>query len=329
VTLLNKLIQNEMMKLLAKKRLIVIAVIVAVLVGLFTYAQYKQSLERQEKLGTTDWRASVQTSIIDITNRLSSSGMSDDSRERMQITLKQQQYYLDHDINPSEPGAPTFMRIFIENSGMMLIPLLVIVIASDLVSSEHTLGSIKLLLTRPVQRWRILVSKYISLLLAISIIMAIVGILSFLLSGIVFGYKGMDAPVITGFSAQAGNLDISRVRMISQWKFLLMDFGLVWFVAVVVGTLSFMLSVLIRSTAAGMGIMLAALVSGSILSTMVSSWESAKYLFMVNLNLTGYLSGIAPPIEGMTLLFSISVLVVWWLLALLISFFVFTRQDVY
>jgi ABC-2 type transport system permease protein len=329
VTLLNKLVQNEMMKLLAKKRLIVIAVIVAVLVGLFTYAQYKQSLERQEKLGTTDWRASVQTSIIDITNRLSSSGMSDDSRERMQITLKQQQYYLDHDINPSEPGAPTFMRIFIENSGMMLIPLLVIVIASDLVSSEHTLGSIKLLLTRPVQRWRILVSKYISLLLAISIIMAIVGILSFLLSGIVFGYKGMDAPVITGFSAQAGNLDISRVRMISQWKFLLMDFGLVWFVAVVVGTLSFMLSVLIRSTAAGMGIMLAALVSGSILSTMVSSWESAKYLFMVNLNLTGYLSGIAPPIEGMTLLFSISVLVVWWLLALLISFFVFTRQDVY
>lgn len=326
---MNRLVQNEMMKLLAKKRLIVIAVIVAVLVGLFTYAQYKQSLERQEKLGTTDWRASVQTSIIDITNRLSSSGMSDDTRERMQITLKQQQYYLDHDINPSEPGAPTFMRIFIENSGMMLIPLLVIVIASDLVSSEHSLGSIKLLLTRPVQRWRILVSKYISLLLAISIIMAIVGILSFLLSGIVFGYKGMDAPVITGFSAQAGNLDISRVRMISQWKFLLMDFGLAWFVAVVVGTLSFMLSVLIRSTAAGMGIMLAALVSGSILSTMISSWESAKYLFMVNLNLTGYLSGIAPPIEGMTLLFSISVLVVWWLLALLISFFVFTRQDVY
>ena len=51
MTLLNKLVQNEMMKLLAKKRLIVIAVIVAVLVGLFTYAQYKQTLERQEKLG--------------------------------------------------------------------------------------------------------------------------------------------------------------------------------------------------------------------------------------------------------------------------------------
>ena len=78
---MNKLVQNEMMKLLARKRLIVIAVIVAVLVGLFTYAQYKQTLEQQEKLGTTDWRAAVQTPVIDITNRLSSSRMSDDSRE--------------------------------------------------------------------------------------------------------------------------------------------------------------------------------------------------------------------------------------------------------
>ena len=90
-----------------------------------------------------------------------------------------------------------------------------------------------------------------------------------------------------------------------------------------------MLSVLIRSTAAGMGVMLAALISGSILSSMVSSWESAKYLFMVNLNLTGYLSGVAPPIEGMTLLFSITVLTIWWLIALFVSFLVFTRQDVY
>ena len=40
-----------MMKLLARKRLIVIAIIVAILVALFTYAQYKQTLEQQEKLG--------------------------------------------------------------------------------------------------------------------------------------------------------------------------------------------------------------------------------------------------------------------------------------
>ncbi|WP_338471447.1 ABC transporter permease [Niallia sp. XMNu-256] len=324
-----KLVQNEMMKLMARRRFIVIAIIVSVLVGLFTYAQFKETLEQQEKLGSTNWRVAVQTRIIDLTNRLSSNRMSDEQRERFQITLQQQQYYLDHDINPAEPGAPTFVRMFIENAGPMFIPLLVMVIASDLVSSEHTLGSIKLLLTRPVQRWRILLSKYITLIMAVSLIVAIVGVLSFLISGLVFGYKGLNAPVITGFTAANGELDLSNVRMISQWEFLLMDFGLVWFVAVVVGTLSFMISVLIRSTAAGMGIMLAALISGSILSSMVSSWDSAKYLFMVNLNLTGYLNGTAPPVEGMTLQFSIIILAVWWLIGLAGSFLVFTRQDVY
>ncbi|WP_394236736.1 ABC transporter permease subunit [Niallia oryzisoli] len=323
-----KLIHNEMMKILARKRLIVIALITAVLVALFTYAQYKETLERQEKLGS-DWRAQVQAQIVDISNRLSSSRMSEDLRERLQITLKQSQYYLDHDINPTEPGAPSFVRMFIENAGSMFIPLLVMVVASDLVSSEHTLGSIKLLLTRPVKRWQILLSKYLALILSISIIIAIVGVLAYLLSGVVFGYRGMNAPIITGFTAQGGNLDTSEVRLVSQWRFLFMEFGLVWFVAVVVGTLSFMLSVLIRSTAAGMGIMLAALISGSILSNMVSSWEFAKYLFMVNLNLTGYLSGVAPPIEGMTLLFSITLLFIWWLASLFVSFLVFTTQDVY
>lgn len=124
-------------------------------------------------------------------------------------------------------------------------------------------------------------------------------------------------------------LNTANVKLLSLWEFLLMDFGLVWFVAVVVGTLSFMLSVLIRSTAAGMGIMLAALISGAILNNMVSSWNSAKYLFMVNLQLTDYLAGNPPPIQGMTLSFSITVLLFWWAAALVVSFFVFTKKDVY
>jgi ABC-2 type transport system permease protein len=329
VTPLNKLIQNEMMKLIAKKRLIVIAIIIGVLVVLFTYAQYKQVETQREKLGTSDWRTILQQQIVDTTNRLSSSRITDEWKKQLQISLQQQQYYLDHDINPAEPGAPTFMRVFFENSIDLFIPLMVMVIASDLVSSEHSLGSIKLLLTRPVRRWKVLLSKYITLCLAVSLIIAIAGVLSYLISGLVFGYGGWGAPILTGFNVTESGLNTSEVKLLSLWKFLLMDFGLVWFVSIVVGTLSFMLSVLIRSTAAGMGVMLAALISGAILSNMVSSWESAKYFFMVNLRLTDYMKGSAPPIEGMNLSFSMMVLFVWWAAALLVSFVVFTKKDVY
>lgn len=326
---MTKLIENEMLKLMAKKRLLVIMAIIGVLVILFTYAQYKTIQTQREKLGTSDWRTMLQQQIIDTQNRLSNSRMTSDWKKQLQITLQQEQYYLDHDINPSAPGAPTFIRNFLENSIDLFLPLMIMVVASDLVSSEYSLGSIKLLLTRPVRRWKVLLSKYITLCLAISVIVFVSGLLSYLISGVVFGYEGWQAPILTGFSVDASGLNTSDVKLLDTWQYLLMDFGLVWYVGIVVGTLSFMISVLIRSTAAGMGIMLASLISGAILSNMVSSWHSAKYLFMVNLRLTDYLQGLAPPITGMTLSFSMAVLFVWWAAAIIISFAVFTKRDVY
>jgi ABC-2 type transport system permease protein len=326
---LISLVYNEMMKIVRKKRLLIIAAIIAVLVALFTYAQMKRVQTLQEQLGTTDWRSQLQQQIIDTQNRLNSSGLSEEWRKFLQIRLQQQQYYLDHDINPSAPGAPTFMRMFAENSIDLFIPLMVMVIAADLVSSEASGGTIKLLLTRPVKRWKILLSKYIAMILSVSFILLALGVISYFVSGVVFGFGGWTMPLLTGFSVQGEELDTTNVHLLSQWRYLLMEFGLVWFVSLIVGTLTFMLSVLMRSTAAVMGIMLAALISGAILSNMVSSWESAKYLFMVNLRLTDYVSGMAPPIAGMTLGFSMTVLTVWGLVALMISFLVFTKRDVY
>lgn len=323
------LVQNEMVKLIGKKRLLVVGLIISVLISMFTYAQYQETERMRERLGETDWRTALQQRIIDSQNRLSSSRISDEWKKQLEIRIAQQQYYLDHNINPSEPGAPTFLRGFVENSIQLFLPLMVMVVAADLVSSENSMGTVKLLLTRPVKRWKILLSKYIALVLSVSFIIFIFGLLSYLISGVVFGFSGWTAPVLTGFTVEAGELNTSAVSLIPQWQYILMEMGLAWYVALVVGTLSFMLSVLIRGTAAGMGVMLAFLIAGTILSSMVSSWEAAKYLFMVNLELINYLDGEAPPIEGMTLGFSLMVLTVWGATALLVSFATFIRRDVY
>jgi ABC-2 type transport system permease protein len=326
---LINLVHNEMLKIVRRKKLVYVALIIAVLVSLFTYAQFKEIERRIERVGSIDWRTTLQQQIIDTQNRLTSSGISEEWKGQLSLRIQQQQYYLDHNVNPMEPGAPTFTRTFAENSITLFLPLMVMVIAADLVSSERSAGTIKLLLTRPVKRWKILFSKYFALVLTISIIIFMFGLLSYIISGFVFGYKGWSAPILTGFTSKAGELITSSAQMIPQWQYLLMEFSLVWFVAVIVGTITFMLSVLIRSTPVGMGVMLAALISGAILSNMVSSWESAKYFFMINLDLTAYLAGNAPPIEGMTLGFSLVVLTITGLVAILISFIVFMKQDVY
>ncbi|MGJ7921116.1 ABC transporter permease subunit [Neobacillus sp. LXY-4] len=324
-----KLIENELLKIVRKRKMVVVILIMAVLISMFTYAQYREQERIQETLGTRDWRTTLQQDIINKQNRLSSTGISEEWRKQLKISVEQQQYYLDHDINPTEPGAPTFVREFLQHAIQLLLPLLVMIISADIVSSEHSAGTVKLLLTRPVKRWRILLSKYITLILSVSFLIMSFAVLSYLISGLVFGFSGWSAPVLTGFLVENGELSTEAVHLVPQWEFLLMVFGLAWFVSLVVGTLSFMLSSLIKSTAAGMGVMLACLIAGMILTNMVSSWESAKYLFMVNLTPTIYLTGGTPPIEGMTLGFSLMVLLIWGVAGIAISFITFTRKDIF
>ncbi|EGK14676.1 bacitracin transport permease protein BcrB [Desmospora sp. 8437] len=322
------LIYNELLKTVKKKRVLVVLLIIAVLIPVFTYAQYRTVQTTIQQMGTSDWRSILQQQIIDNQNRLSSSRMPEEWKKLVRLNIQQQQYYLDHDINPMSPGAPTFVRKFIEESISLFLPLLVVVVAADIVSSEHSAGTIKLLLTRPIRRWRILLSKYLALLLLVSLIVVATAILGTLLSGIIFGYGGWELPVFTGFQEVNGEMVTDRVHLVPQWQYILMGCGLAWFSCTAVATLSFMVSVLVRSTAAGMGIMMASLISGNLLTQAAPSWTALKYLAFTNLRLTDYLSGTPTMIEGMTLPFSLAVLGIWSLASLAVAFTVFVKRDV-
>ena len=129
----------------------------------FVYAQYRE-IETTKRLGTTDWKVSLQQQIVDSQNRLNNSRLPEEWRDWLKVRVEQQQYYLDHDINPMAPGAPTFVRSFIEQGITLFIPLLVMIVAIDIVSGERSDGTMKMLLTRPIRRWKILLSKYVTML---------------------------------------------------------------------------------------------------------------------------------------------------------------------
>lgn len=320
------LVHNETIKIWRKKRFAVIVLVLVVLIPVFVYAQMRIAQNNAAKF--TDWRAEVQQQITDNSNSLSSDRIPDEWKKWRSARVQQLQYYLDHDVNPNTPNAVTFTSSFLENSVSMFIPLMVLAVASDIVSSERSSGTIKMLLTRPVRRWRILFSKWIALILYVSLIVFATTAISYLISGLVFGYEGWEAPIFVGFQLQGADVDTSAVHAVSQGTFLLMEMGLVWFSALIVGAIALMVSVLLRSTAASFVTMMAAVISGAILANMASSWHSAKYLFNVNLELTDYIQGTPPPIEGMSLGFSLAVLGVWGAAALAVAFAVFTKQDV-
>ena len=320
------LIHNETLKIWKKKRFYVVIAVLLVLIPVFTYAQLKISQNNAKNF--KDWRNQLVQQISDYTNTLSSDRIPEEWKRYRRITVQQLQYYLDHDVNPNSPDGVTFTRGFMENSVTLFYPLLVLAIASDLVSGERSTGTIKMLLTRPVKRWKILLSKLIALTLYVSLIIVVSGLLCYLISGLFFGYGGWGIPIFTGFQINGSNVDSTYVHALPQWEYLFMQSGLIWFSSMTVAVLALMVSVLVRSTSASIVTMMAAVIAGTILSSMSSSWHTAKYVFAVNLQLTTYLEGSPPPIEGMTLVFSLATLAVWAVVALIVSFGVFTKQDI-
>ena len=217
------LIQNEVMKIASKKRFAVVAIILVVLVSMFTYAQYRDIQEQIKKQGTLDWRVELQQDIVDTQNRLASSSIQDEFRQFLEFDLKQNQYYLDNDINPNYPGAPTFIRIFFSQGLTLILPLFIIVIMADIVSGEQNDGTIKTLLSRPVRRWKILMAKWLTVLLYTSMLMALTAAVCYAISGIVLGYDGWTAPILTGFQASpSGTFSTEFVHTIPMWEYLLM-----------------------------------------------------------------------------------------------------------
>ncbi|MCG7406688.1 ABC transporter permease [Paenibacillus sp. ACRRX] len=321
------LIQNETLKVLKKKRFYVVMLILVILIPVFTYAQMKIAQNSREKFDQ-DWRREITQQITDYQNTLGSDRIPEEWKKFRRIMLQQLQYYLDHDVNPNEPNGVTFTRTFMDNSVNLFIPLLVMAIASDIVSSERSTGTIKMLLTRPVRRWKILMSKWLVLMLFTGVVVLMTALLSYLISGAVFGYGGWSFPLFTGFNVSGTNVNVEAVHMLPSWLYLLMQCGLIWFSSIVVAALGFMISVLVRSTAASIVTLMATLIAGTILYNMASAWPTAKYLFMINLKLTDYLAGTPAPIEGMSLLFSLGVLSVWGAVALFVAFRVFTKQDI-
>ena len=134
--------------------------------------------------------------------------------------------------------------------------------------------------------------------------------------------------MLTGFRVGGDTFDPSTVRALALWKDAILVYGLAWFAALCVGAIALLTSVLLRSTAASMGTMLAALIAGTILPRLASQWEAQKYLFVTNLPLPDYYSGSPPPIPGLTVDLAAVVLAAGPLAAIVAAFAVFVRRDV-
>jgi len=319
------LIRNETLKVIRRKRFAIVIGILAVILALVTYGQYRQLKNRQQR----NWRADLQQRIASYQNTLRRGQINATWQRSMRAEIDRLQFYLDHDIEPNKPTAPMFVRGFANAAGFLLLPLLIAVLGSDIVSAENAEGTDKLLLTRPVRRWKILASKLITLWIFATLTLFCGGVLSYLISAPFLNRHGWGAPTFTGFAVNSSTFRSESIRQLPLWKDTLIAYGLEWYALLTVAAIALLLSVLFRSSAAAMGTMLASLITGTILTRISPDWTAAKYLFVSGLPLADYYTGEPPPYEGMTMTFCIALLGVWALGAIVAAFTIFTKRDVF
>lgn len=235
-------------------------------------------------------------------------------------TVDRNNVYLEADIQPSGYGAWQFVA---ENAGLLsIVSLLTIIVAAGIVAHEFRWGTIKLLLIRPISRTKILLSKYISVLLFALFTLLFVFIVGWIVGAILFGIDGANPHMLI-----YDYYNNDGYRLVSVFNEIFSGYGYGLVDLVMMSTFAFMISAVFRNSSLAIGVAIFLMMGGSMIVGIFADKPFAKYILFANTDLKQYADGHVM-IEGMTLGFSIIVLIVYYLIFLLLSWAVFTKRDV-
>src|SRR5947208_13000056 len=219
------LMQNETLKLLRRRRFAIVLSILTAILLIVAYSQYRILNDNVRR----NWRADLQERVARAENALRRGRMNPSWARSLRCDIRRMQFYLDHDIDPEKPNVPRFVRTFANVAGFLLLPLLVSVLGSDIVSAESAEGTDKLLLTRPVRRWKILAAKLGTLWMFATLTLLVGALLAYSIAAPFLPRGGWGAPTFTGFSVARGAFRVDAVRQLPLWKDALIADGLGWY----------------------------------------------------------------------------------------------------
>ena len=206
----------------------------------------------------------------------------------------------------------------------LFIIITIVLIAGAIVSDEFNKGTIKLLLVRPFSRAKILLAKFITVILTVLFIMVVTVILQFVVGGIFFGFDSLSIPDIiynhnTGKLMEVGILKSICFTGLGKLP-----------IYILLGTLAFALSTIFNNTPVAITITLMGYMASSIINQFAYYYDIKWLKFFVtpNWDFTQFFYGKLPFIEGLNIPFSITVCVVYFAIMMVVSFMVFKKRNI-
>ncbi|PEL08350.1 ABC transporter permease [Bacillus sp. AFS017336] len=314
-----KLIQNEWIKIIKRPGTIVMVALVILLVGV-TGAIIKYNDNKVEQSADQNWKKTLQEETAKDKKELKSiSDKNDITRPFLERSIALNEYRIEHNISPDEKSSVwTFMET---SSGLIiLVGLFTIIVSANIVASEFNWGTIKLLLIRPFSRTKIIMSKYLTSILFGFAMLFILFIVSSVLGLILFGPGSGD----NSYLAYVNGHVEEQSRLVYSAKRYLMSFIETFMLA----TMAFMVSTVFRNNTIAIGISILLLTVGSTVTNILAGFfDWTKFILFANTDLMQYING-TPLVKGMTMSFSLIMLVVYFVVFLGLALVVFSKRDV-
>ncbi|NOU66186.1 ABC transporter permease subunit [Paenibacillus sp. LMG 31461] len=307
------LIKNEHMKIYSRLRtwiLVVLLIVIVVLTGVLSHSDTNNNDD--------SWKTRASETIEHNKTELANPDIPENFKKQMREQSALQQYMLDHNYPPIDN---TIWEGMLTASGLIIVvTLFTVIIAGDMVAGEFTWGTIKLLLIRPASRSKILLSKYLTTLIFAATLLVVLFITALIVNGFSYGFERLSLPHLIVNAA-------GQVLEKNMLFYVFANYGLKLIELVMIVTLAFMISTVFRSASLAIGLSIFIMFAGQIITLLFLRYTWGKYFLFANTDLTPYLEG-RPLAEGMTLGFSITMLVCYFLLFNVLSWEIFRRRDV-
>ena len=215
------------------------------------------------------------------------------------------------------------LKNFFSEYGLFII-VIIVMIAGTIVSEEFNKGTVKLLLIKPYSRAKILLSKYITILIMTVFAIAIILLMELIVGGIVFGFDSLSVPVLEY------NFNTSQLEILNIFTYVGIEILTQLPMIILLATLAFALSTIFTNSALAITISLLGFMSPSIINALVIQYKVGfmKYFVTMNWDLSGYLFGSLPSMEGMTMGFSIVTCFIYLFAMLIPTFIIFKRKNI-
>ncbi len=212
---------------------------------------------------------------------------------------------------------------FISNYELFII-ITIVFVAGSIVSEEFNKGTIKLLLVRPYSRIKILLAKFITVLITILFIIAFTLIAQFIVGGIVFGFDSLKIPDVI-YNHNTGSLiEISIFKSV-----ILSALGRLP-IYILIGSLAFALGTLLNNTGIAITISLLGYMVSSIINELVYQYNLKNFKFFVTTNwdFTQYYYGNLPTLQGLSMGFSCIICLIYFAVMIIPTFIVFKKKNI-